>query len=48
MIAWEAPDKGALSFLVDKNRVVRYIYDGKTPAENIPKIVELMKKYAAE
>ena len=43
-----APHKGAVSVLIDKNRVVRYIYDGKTPAENIPKIIELIKKYAAE
>lgn len=41
-----APHKGAVSVLVDKNRVIRYIYDGKTPAENIPKIVELIKQYS--
>jgi len=41
-----APHKAAVSFLVDKNRVVRYIYLGKTPAENIPKIVDLIKKYS--
>jgi predicted transcriptional regulator len=41
-----SPNKGAVSVLVDKNRVIRYIYSGKTPAENIPKIVELIKKYA--
>lgn len=41
-----SPNKGAVSVLVDKNRVIRYICSGKTPAENIPKIVELIKKYA--
>ena len=43
-----APHKIATSVLVDKERVVRYIYSGKTPAENIPKIVELIKKYSEE
>ena len=41
-----APHKIATSILVDKNRVIRYIYSGKTPAENIPKIVDLIKKYS--
>jgi predicted transcriptional regulator len=41
-----APHKIATSILVDKNRIVRYIYSGKTPAENIPKIVDLIKKYS--
>ena len=41
-----SPHKAAVSFLVDKNRIVRYIYSGKTPAENIPKIVELIKQYS--
>ena len=41
-----APHKIATSVLVDKNRVVRYIYSGKTPAENIPKIIDLIKKYS--
>ncbi|MCE5211147.1 MAG: redoxin family protein [Deltaproteobacteria bacterium] len=41
-----SPHKAAVSFLVDKNRIVRYIYSGKTPAENIPKIVDLIKKYS--
>lgn len=41
-----SPNKGAVSVLVDKNRVIRYIYSGKTPAENIPKIVDLIKKYS--
>jgi len=43
-----APHKIATSILVDKNRIVRYIYSGKTPAENIPQIINLIKKYAAE
>jgi len=46
ILGLESPHKGAVSVLVDKNRVIRYIYDGKTPAENIPKIVELIKKYS--
>ena len=41
-----APHKIATSILVDKERVVRYIYLGKTPAENIPQIIELIKKYS--
>jgi len=41
-----SPHKIATSILVDKNRIVRYIYSGKTPAENIPKIVDLIKKYS--
>jgi predicted transcriptional regulator len=41
-----APHKIATSILVDKQRVVRYIYSGKTPAENIPKIIDLIKKYS--
>jgi len=41
-----SPNKGAVSVLVDKNRIVRYIYSGKTPAANIPKIVELIKQYS--
>ena len=44
--AWGVPHKIATSILIDKNRVVRYIYSGKTPAENIPKLVELIKKYS--
>jgi predicted transcriptional regulator len=40
------PHKIATSILVDKGRVVRYIYSGKTPTENIPKLVELIKKYS--
>ena len=43
---WGAPHKIATSILVDKQRVVRYIYSGKTPTENIPKIVDLIKKYS--
>ncbi len=43
---WGAPHKIATSILVDKNRIVRYIYSGKTPAENIPNIIELIKKYS--
>ncbi|MFA5322965.1 MAG: redoxin family protein [Smithella sp.] len=44
--SWGVPHKIATSILVDKNRVVRYVYSGKTPAENIPKLVELIKKYS--
>ena len=43
-----APHKIATSILVDKNRIVRYIYSGKTPAENIPELIDLIKKYAEE
>jgi predicted transcriptional regulator len=43
-----APHKIATSLLVDKNRIVRYVYSGKTPADNIPKIIDLIKKYAEE
>lgn len=43
---WGVPHKIATSILVDKNRVVRYIYSGKTPADNIPKLVELIKQYS--
>jgi predicted transcriptional regulator len=38
----------ATSVLVDKNRVIRYIYSGKTPMGNIPKIIDLIKQYAEE
>lgn len=41
-----SPNKGAVSVLIDKNRIIRYICLGKTPAENIPKLVELIKKYS--
>lgn len=43
---WGVPHKVATSILIDKNRIVRYIYSGKTPAENIPKLVDLIKKYS--
>ena len=43
-----APHKIATSILVDKNRIIRYIYEGKTPMGNIPKIIDLIKKYAEE
>jgi predicted transcriptional regulator len=43
---WGVPHTIATSVLVDKERVVRYIYSGKTPAENIPKIIDLIKKYS--
>jgi predicted transcriptional regulator len=45
---WGVPHKIATSILVDKERVVRYIYSGKTPAENIPKIIDLIKKNSEE
>jgi predicted transcriptional regulator len=40
------PHKIATSILVDKERVIRYIYSGKTPMENIPQLIDLIKKYA--
>jgi len=43
-----APHKIATSVLVDKNRIIRYIYSGKTPMGNIPKIIDLIKQYAEE
>jgi predicted transcriptional regulator len=43
-----AQHKIATSVLVDKNRVIRYIYEGKTPMGNIPKIIDLIKQYAEE
>jgi predicted transcriptional regulator len=46
--AWGVPHKIATSILLDKDRIVRYIYSGKTPVENIPKIIELIKEYAAK
>lgn len=45
---WGVPKKIATSILIDKNRIVRYIYSGKTPAENIPKIIALIKEYGAK
>ena len=45
---WGVPHKIATSILLDKDRIVRYIYSGKTPAENIPKIIELIKEAAAK
>jgi peroxiredoxin len=41
-----APHKIATSILVDKDRVVRYIYSGVTPVENIPQLISLIKKYS--
>lgn len=46
ILGLESPNKGAVSVLVDKKRIVRYIYVGKTPSENIPKLIELIKKYS--
>lgn len=46
--AWGLPHKIATSILLDKNGIVRYIYSGKTPNENIPKLVELIKENAAK
>lgn len=45
---WGTPHKVATSILIDKQRIVRYVYSGKTPAENIPKLIELIKKYSEE
>jgi len=39
-----SPHKAAVSVLVDKNRIIRYIYVGKTPQENIPKLLALIKE----
>jgi predicted transcriptional regulator len=44
---WGVQHKIATSILIDKHGVVRYIYSGKTPAENIPKLIDLIKKYSA-
>jgi peroxiredoxin len=41
-----APHKIATSILVDKDRVIRYIYSGKTPMGNIPPLIDLIKKYS--
>jgi hypothetical protein len=43
-----APHKIATSVLVDKQRIIRYIYSGKTPMGNIPTLIDLIKKYAQE
>ena len=43
---WGVPHKIATSLLIDKQGVVRYSYSGKTPAENIPKLIDLIKKYS--
>ena len=43
-----APHTIATSILVDKNRIVRYVYSGKTPMGNIPPLIDLIKKYAQE
>jgi len=40
------PHKIATCILVDKERIVRYIVSGKTPMENIPQLINLIKKYA--
>lgn len=45
---WGVPHKIATSIILDKDRIVRYIYSGKTPAENIPKIIALIKEAAAK
>jgi predicted transcriptional regulator len=42
---WGLPHKIASSIILDKDRVVRYLYKGKIPAENIPQILEVIKKY---
>ena len=46
--AWGVPPKIATCVLLDKDRIVRYVYSGKTPAENIPKLIALIKEYAAK
>jgi predicted transcriptional regulator len=40
------PHKIATCILVDKERIVRYIVSGKTPADNIPQLIDLIKKYS--
>jgi predicted transcriptional regulator len=41
-----APHKIATCVLVDKERIIRYIVSGKTPMDNIPKLIDLIKKYS--
>lgn len=41
-----SPHKDAVSVLIDKNRIIRYIHSGKVPPEDIPKIIELIKQYS--
>jgi predicted transcriptional regulator len=43
---WGVPHKIATSVLIDTQGVIRYIYSGKTPAENIPQLIDLIKKYS--
>ncbi len=45
---WGVPHKIATSILLDKNHIVRYIYSGKIPAQDIPKIIGLIKEYAVK
>jgi predicted transcriptional regulator len=44
---WGLPHEIATSILIDKHGVVRYIFSGKTPVENIPNLIDLIKKYSA-
>jgi predicted transcriptional regulator len=41
-----APHKIATCVLVDKERIIRYIVSGKTPMDNIPKLIDLIKQYS--
>jgi predicted transcriptional regulator len=43
---WGVPHKIATCILIDKERIIRYIVSGKTPAEDIPKLIDLIKKYS--
>jgi predicted transcriptional regulator len=45
---WNLPHKVATTILLDKDRIVRYICTGKTPDENIPKLINLIKDTAAK
>ena len=40
------PHKIATCVLVDKDRIIRYIVSGKTPMDNIPKLIDLIKQYS--
>jgi predicted transcriptional regulator len=45
---WGVPHKVATAILIDKKQIVRYIYSGVTPNENIPKLMDLIKKCVEE
>jgi predicted transcriptional regulator len=45
---WGLKNKDANSILLDKDRIVRYIFKGKVPEGDIPKIKQLIKEYSAK